>query len=60
MRDSNFVDIYFSDFSSFIFKVPVEKFVIDEEELHCIDIDDILNLDNVHRLRMLESESSHL
>ena len=60
MRDCNFADIYFSDFSGVIFKFPVEKFFIDEEELHCIDIDDILKLDNVHRLRMLESESSRL
>ena len=34
MEDSTFADIYFSEFSSFIFKVPVEKVVIDEEELH--------------------------
>ena len=58
MEDHKFADIYFSDFSSFIFKVLVEKFVIDEEELHGIEIDGILNLDNVHRLRILESESS--
>ena len=37
MRGSKFADIYFSEFSSFIFKVPVEKVVIDEEELHSID-----------------------
>ena len=30
-----FADIYFYEFSSFIFKVPVEKVVIDEE-LHGI------------------------
>ena len=33
-------DITFSDFSSFIFKVPVEKVVKDEEELHDIEIDE--------------------
>ena len=35
----------FSDFSSFIFEVPVEKVVIDEEEFHGNEIDDILNLE---------------
>ena len=44
-----FADIYFSDFSSFIFKVPEEKIVIDEEELHGIEIDGILNLENLSR-----------
>ena len=43
-QDSTFADIYFSEFSSFIFKVPVEKVVIDEEELHGIEIDGSLNL----------------
>ena len=42
-------DINFSDFSSFVFKVPVEKVVIDEEELHGIEIDGILNLENLSR-----------
>ena len=52
MQDSKFAD--FSDFSSFIFKVshvfteekdnPVEKAVIDVEELDGIEIDGILNL----------------
>ena len=52
MQDSKFAD--FSDFSSYIFKVnhvftegknnPVEKAVIDVEELDCIEIDGILNL----------------
>ena len=42
---TTFADINFSDFSSFIFKVPVEKVVIDEEELHRID--GILNLENL-------------
>ena len=36
---STFADINFSDFSSFILKVPIEKVVIDEEELHGIEID---------------------
>ena len=36
MQDSTFVDIDFSDFSRFFFKIPVEKVVIDEEELHGI------------------------
>ena len=43
MQYSTFADINFSDFSSFIFKVPVEKDVIDEKELHGIKIDGILN-----------------
>ena len=47
MQGSKFADIYFSEFSSFIFKVPVEKVVIDEEELHGIEIDGILNLENL-------------
>ena len=50
MEDSTFADIYFSEFSSFILKVPVKEVVIDEEELHCIDIDSFLNLfDNLSR-----------
>ena len=49
MQDSIFADINFSDFSSFTFKVPVEKVVIDEEELHGIEIYDILNLENLSR-----------
>ena len=39
MQDSKFADNYFSEFSSFIFKVPVEKVVIDEAELHGIETD---------------------
>ena len=39
----------FSDFSSFVFKVPEKKVVVGEEELHGIEIDDILNLDNLSR-----------
>ena len=42
-------DITFSDFSSFIFKVPVEKVVNDEEELHDVETDGILNLGNLSR-----------
>ena len=57
MQDSAFADIYFSEFFSVIFEVPVEDVVIDEEEFHGIEIDGIFNLDNVHQLRMWESES---
>ena len=46
MQDSTFADIGFSDFSSFIFKTSVEKL---EEELHDIEIDSILNLENLSR-----------
>ena len=60
MQDSTFADIYFSEFFSVIFEVPVEDVAIDEEELHGIEIEGILNLDNVHQLRMLESESIRL
>ena len=42
-----FADIHFSDFSGFTLKVPVEKNVIDEEELHRIKIDVILNLEDI-------------
>ena len=50
MQDSTFADIYFSEFSSFIFKVPAEKVLIDEEELHGTEINDFLNLlDNLSR-----------
>ena len=51
MRKTTFTDIDFSDFSSFIFKVnnvfreekyhPLEKVVIDKQELNGIEIDDI-------------------
>ena len=44
---TTFADIHFSDFSSFIFEVTVEKVVIDAEELHGIEIDGILNLQNL-------------
>ena len=50
---------WFSNFSIFIFKVnhilmkgkdnPVEKVIIDEEELDGIEIEDILNLENLPR-----------
>ena len=50
INDSTFGDIYFSDFSSpSIFKVPVVKVVIGEEELHGIEVDGILNLKNLSR-----------
>ena len=41
MRGSKFADIYFSKFSSFIFKVPVEKVVIAEEQLYGIDVGEL-------------------
>ena len=41
MQDSKSADIYFSEFSSFIFKVPVVKVVIDEEERHGIDVGEL-------------------
>ena len=45
IQGSIVADIYFYEFSSFIFKVPVEKVVIDEEEvLHGIEIDGFVNL----------------
>ena len=50
MQDSTFADIGFSNFSSFIFKIPVEKRVIDDEELHGIEINSILNLENLFRI----------
>ena len=46
---STFADMTFYDFSSFIFKVPVEKVVKNEEELHDIERDGILNLENLSR-----------
>ena len=39
MQDSTFADNYFSEFSSFIFKVLADKVVIDEEELHGIEVE---------------------
>ena len=47
MQYTTFADINFSDFSSFIFEVPVEKVVIDKKELHGIKIDHILSLENL-------------
>ena len=41
MQDSKFSDIYFSEISNFIFKVPVEKVFIDEEELYGIDVGEL-------------------
>ena len=41
--------INFPDLSSLIFKVPVEKVVIEEEELHGTEIDGSLNLENLSR-----------
>ena len=38
MWGSKFADIYFSEFSSFIFKNPVEKVITDEDELYGIDV----------------------
>ena len=38
IQDSTFADTDFSDFSIFIFKIPVEKVVIDKKELHGIEI----------------------
>ena len=49
IQESKFADINFSDFSSLTFKVPVEKVVIDEEELPGIEIGGILNLENLSR-----------
>ena len=46
---STVADITFSDFSSFIFKIPVEKVVKDEEALPDIEIDGILNFENLSR-----------
>ena len=43
---STFTDIHFTDVCSLIFKVPLEKVVIDKEELYGIEIDGILNLEN--------------
>ena len=49
MQDSTFADIDFSDFSNFIFKILVEIVVTDEKELHGIEMDGILNLENLSR-----------
>ena len=47
IQDSTFAGINFSDSSSFIFKVPVEQVVIDEEELHSIEIDQCSSIENI-------------
>ena len=44
----------FSDFSSFTFKVPVKKVVADKEELHGIEIDGMLNLENLSRAMLID------
>ena len=59
MHKTMFANIYFSNFSSFIFKSnhafivkednPSEKVVIDKEELYGIDIDGIGNLEDFPR-----------
>ena len=49
MQEYTFAVIDFSYFSSFIFKVPVAKVVIDEEKLHGTETDGILNLENFSR-----------
>ena len=41
MPGSKFADIYFSEISSFIFKVPAEKVATDEEELHGIGVGEL-------------------
>ena len=52
---STFANITFSDFSSFIFKVPVEEGV-NEEELHGVEIDGILNFENLSRTVFIYEE----
>ena len=54
MQDSAFSDIFISEFSSFILKVSVGNVVIDEEELHGIEIDGILNLENLSRTMFID------
>ena len=49
LKGCTFLDIYFSEFSSFIFKVPIKKVVINQEELHGIETDGILNSENLSR-----------
>ena len=60
IQGSTFGDNDFSDFYSFIFEVPVEKIVIDEEELHGIEIDGILNLENLSRTVFIDEECWNL
>ena len=40
IQDPTFADSDFSDFSIFIFKIPVERVVIDKEELHGIETEE--------------------
>ena len=54
IQDSTFTDINFSDVSSFIFQVPIEKVVIDEEKFHCIEIGGIINLENLSRTALID------
>ena len=56
IHESTFADIHFSDFSSFTFEVPLEKIVTDEEELHGIEIDGILNLEILSRTVFIDEE----
>ena len=42
-----FPEINFSGFSCFVFEVPVEKVLIDGEEVHGIEFDGTLNLENL-------------
>ena len=60
IQGSTFGDNDFSDFYSFIFEVAVEKIVIDEEELHGIEIDGILNLENLSRTVFIDEECWNL
>ena len=54
IQGSSLNGIYFSDFSSFTFKVPVKKVVADKEELHGIEIDGMLNLENLSRAMLID------
>ena len=51
---STFTDIDFSDCFSFILKTPLENVVIDQEEVHGIEIDGILNLENLSRTVLID------
>ena len=44
------------DFSSFTFTVPVEKTIVDEEELHGTETDGILNLENLSRTVIIDED----
>ena len=41
MQGPKFAGTYFYEFSGFIFKVPVQKVVIDVKELHGIDVGEL-------------------